>query len=119
MEWFSKWLESAPGDDAIRDSILLLWTIWCMRNEATFHNVRGSIDNALSFFSGIVNLRRFVHFRPPLNRGDVCFWYVKQGVIVESQSFACFVTEGAWDKTSGREAAAWVQDEGAEEQQLG
>lgn len=84
MECFSKWLESAPSDDAIRDSILLSWTIWCMRNEATFHNVRGSIDNALSFFSGIVNLCRSVRFRPPLNReavdengveqkGDVCF----------------------------------------------
>lgn len=38
---------------------------------------------------------------------------------MEGQSIACFVTDGAWDKTSGREAAAWVQDEGADEHQLG
>lgn len=48
-DWLSAdWLESALDDDAIRDSIVLLWSIWCMRNEAVFRNDCGSIDNALS-----------------------------------------------------------------------
>ncbi|KAG5552711.1 hypothetical protein RHGRI_010719 [Rhododendron griersonianum] len=58
VEWFSRWLENAPDEEAIRDSILLMWTIWPMHNKALFRNVHGSVDNALAFFSGIVNLFR-------------------------------------------------------------
>ncbi|KAF7132930.1 hypothetical protein RHSIM_Rhsim09G0034700 [Rhododendron simsii] len=66
-------------------------------------------------FSAFFEQRGAVDENGVEQKGDVCFWYVKQGVIVEGQSFACFVTDGAWDKTTGREAAAdWV-----EEQQLG
>lgn len=52
VDWFSERIKSAPDKDAICDSILLMWSIWCMRNEAVFNNVPGSIDKALHLFSG-------------------------------------------------------------------
>ncbi|KAI8530694.1 hypothetical protein RHMOL_Rhmol11G0079500 [Rhododendron molle] len=75
--------------------------------------------------NGTAALCRSVRSRSPLqgvtvgsegvgNKGDACFLYVKQGVIVEDQLFACFVTDGAWDKVTGRGAAAWVQEGGAD-----
>lgn len=38
VEWFSKWLENAPDEEAVRGLILLMWTIWRLRNEALFRN---------------------------------------------------------------------------------
>lgn len=60
VDWFSEGIKSAPDKDVIRDSILLLWSIWCMRNEAVFRNVPGSIDKVLHHFSGTTSICRSV-----------------------------------------------------------
>lgn len=51
--WFTNWLKEAPDKDAIQDSIILLWTIWYMRNDALFKRDTGNVDDALHRFSGI------------------------------------------------------------------
>lgn len=38
---------------------------------------------------------------------DACFLYVKDGFNADNQPFEIFVTDGAWDKASGRGAAAY------------
>lgn len=84
---FGDCLESAPDDDAIQDSIVLLWSIWCMHNEAVFRNDRGSIDNALSFFSSTLNLCRSIRHG-----------FLSKGMAIDGQGMG---TEG---KSTGKDA---------------
>lgn len=38
-EWLKNWLRRAPDEEAILDSIKLLWGIWLHRNKAVYDNV--------------------------------------------------------------------------------
>lgn len=43
-EWFSKWLKEAPDKEMICDSILIMWVIWCLWNDAAFNNESCVVD---------------------------------------------------------------------------
>lgn len=57
-EWFVKWISEAPIKELIWDSVLILWLIWCIRNEALFQHDVGCVDNALARFLGLRSLCR-------------------------------------------------------------
>lgn len=36
VNWFDSWIKKAPDKELIRDSIFVLWSIWCARNDVLF-----------------------------------------------------------------------------------
>lgn len=47
------WLEEVHSKDVIWDSVLMLWTIWCVRNDDLFRNDPCNVVTALARFAGL------------------------------------------------------------------
>lgn len=122
VDWFIRWLKEAPDKELIGDSILILWALWCERNNIVFRGLEASIDSVLQTFSGIKVLCRAT----PREKGDEeeeqkadevpkkklfkdHSWQHRLDRREDQESRWMVAIDGAWDAETGRGAAAWVK----------
>lgn len=121
-EWFSKWMCDAPDKLAIMESISILWTIWCCRNNVVFRNFQ---TDAMQAWRDAQHLCQTICRSQQRNAmmpygSDAAEGGTRAGtkknmvVLVKEDSEhgrrECkkIVVDGAWRKASWEGATAWV-----------
>ncbi|XP_058217473.1 uncharacterized protein LOC131328555 [Rhododendron vialii] len=106
-DWFSMWLREATNKEVVRDSIFMMWAIWCARNDALFNSNKPNVDCVLRCFSGISSLYRSTLVKM---KSETCFLFDESSMDIEVGVVSSFVVDGAWLAATGVGAAAWVQE---------
>ncbi|KAI8563505.1 hypothetical protein RHMOL_Rhmol03G0115700 [Rhododendron molle] len=120
-DWFSTWIKEAPDKELIQDSILILWSIWCARNDVVLKDIKFDVDHVLLDFSCLASMCRSIQKRAGLHT-RVCeqkdssqplfFCFKNARVDGINQGLVSFVSDGAWSASSCTGAAAWVLETG-------
>lgn len=124
-DWFSMWLREAPNKEVVRDSIFMMWAIWCARNDALFNSNKPNVDCVLRCLSGISSLYRSTHVKmkqslmgvtsspitcgQTVEKSETCFLFDESGMDREVGVASSLVVDGAWLAATGVGASAWVQ----------
>ncbi|CAL5430966.1 unnamed protein product [Camellia sinensis] len=113
-----QWFQKAPDDDdAIHESVKVLWGIWLHRNTATFENVvEDHVLRLISSLNWVHDQNRILDINDLFtNRSNMGVASPGDSFVLSNSANWCphpcfdwFVIDGAWKELTVKAGAAWV-----------
>ncbi|XP_058194416.1 uncharacterized protein LOC131311103 isoform X1 [Rhododendron vialii] len=124
-------MKEAHDKEVIWDSVCLLWSIWCCRNNVLFRNELFTVDNALFYFAGLRSLVKNGKWKSGgdkgeggmggacvADKGSASFIFQKDGLGDDGRAPWVFITDGAWCENTRKGVAAWARVGGRQRERV-